>query len=96
MTSDAPVPFVLLAAERTGSNLLLGMLQSHPDVIAGGELFNMRLVQQGRVDWPGLSDRETAEFTELRGRDPAALVDLVFGNAARGARLRSRACRCRA
>jgi len=34
--------FVILAAPRTGSNLLCTMLQSHPDVLCHHELFNPR------------------------------------------------------
>jgi len=33
------VPFIVLAHARTGSNMLLSMLRSHPQVLVGGEVF---------------------------------------------------------
>ena len=33
------VPFIVLSRSRTGSNLLISMLDSHPAIVAGGELF---------------------------------------------------------
>src|SRR5690606_11429893 len=32
-------PFVVLSAPRSGTNLLVGLLDQHPDVLARGELF---------------------------------------------------------
>src|SRR3954464_5801546 len=33
------VPFIVLAHARTGSNMLLSMLRSHPQVLVSGEVF---------------------------------------------------------
>src|SRR5262245_4120422 len=33
------VPFIVLAHARTGSNMLLSMLRSHPQVVVSGEVF---------------------------------------------------------
>ena len=40
VSSGAPQPFVVLAYQRTGSNLLCGMLHNHPDIYMHSEVFN--------------------------------------------------------
>src|SRR5262245_33783170 len=39
--SEPPTLFVLVGAERTGSNLLMGLLASHPDTALSGEVYNL-------------------------------------------------------
>ena len=83
--SELPHPevtsFVLMAAERTGSNLLVGLLDSHPDVRAGGELFNARFVDADHIPWQGIES--DAELLAMRRADPVAFVDHAFGRMVR-------------
>jgi LPS sulfotransferase NodH len=71
---SAPISFVILTAARTGSTLLVQMLDSHPDVVAGGELFNVDLVGRGVIDWPDPSLRNDPALHELRSSDPVAFL----------------------
>src|SRR5262249_37005464 len=55
-STKAPPPekiteFVILSSERTGSDLLRGLLSSHPGCIVGHELFNEVYEQQGYIPW---------------------------------------------
>jgi LPS sulfotransferase NodH len=74
---------VVLGAERTGSNLLVDMLSTHPHIVSAGELFNTRMMAEDRIDTqlpPGL---DPIAMLELRKRDPAACLERVLaaGNA---------------
>jgi len=71
-------PFVMLFVPRTGSNLLAGMLDTHPDVLCHHELFlpassphRSLSVRDGTLDL----DLGTAEE---RDRDPFAFVSKVY------------------
>jgi LPS sulfotransferase NodH len=81
-------PFLLLGAERTGSNLLVGMLQQQPGIACAGELFNPRLIAEGNLDWLPGHAVDAAAMMRLRQQDPAALLERLWGDgAAAGARL---------
>lgn len=69
-------PFVLVCAERTGSNLLLGLLQSHPDCKVAGELFNPAMYESQTV--PGFPLAEQATLSRLRAEAPGALIQHVY------------------
>jgi LPS sulfotransferase NodH len=43
--------FIILAAARTGSNLLRELLASQPGVFTGGEVFNYKLIGEGFIPW---------------------------------------------
>lgn len=68
-------PFVILAAERTGSNLLAGLLDSHPDMIAAGELFNPLVRKSGDLPWRLARKSEVAALAALRESDPVAFLE---------------------
>lgn len=53
--SSSPVPFVIFATQRTGSNWVMGTLDCHPAVAAYDELFLAR--EEGSGYW-GRTDRE--------------------------------------
>lgn len=74
-------PFVLVATERTGSTLLLQMLNSHPSVAAGGELFNANLIDQGRIVWPNHGTLEDSALLELRNTNPIEFIHRLFDEA---------------
>ncbi len=65
--------FVVLGNERTGSNLLVGMLGMRPGVACAGEVFNSRAIDDGVVPWLA-GDVRDAELLRLRASDPAALL----------------------
>lgn len=78
--SSRPSPvtrFVILAAPRTGSNMLCTLLNSHPDILCHHELFNPDGI------YYALDLRESS-FTlgtlEERDRDPVAFLDRAWAS----------------
>jgi len=73
--SSSPIRFVILAAPRTGSNMLCTLVGSHPDVLCHHELFNPRGVfyalelRDGAFDLGGIEERD---------RDPLAFLERVW------------------
>lgn len=78
---DAPVRFVVVGAERTGSNLLVDMLATHPDVAAAGELFNTRMIDEGQLDARMVADVDVASMLRQRREDPPAFLDAMAARA---------------
>lgn len=65
------VRFVLLGRSRTGSNFVRGLLNSHPQIIAYGEVFKTNeRVEWGLDEYPG-----TAGELEMLQRDPTAFLE---------------------
>ncbi len=64
---------MIVGSERTGSNLLSGLLSSHPDVRLGGELLNPRMLEDGVVAWP--NSEAHGNLRALCLADDASLVD---------------------
>lgn len=75
-------PFVVLGAERTGSNLLVGMLASHPRLKCEGELFNPRMIGKGLLDARLPEDTDIGAMLALRRTDPAAFHRAILRIAA--------------
>lgn len=69
---NPPTWFVIVCAERTGSNLLVSMLRSHPAIGACGEVFNGRHLDDP-IPWPPAWERK--DLIELRRSNKAALLD---------------------
>jgi LPS sulfotransferase NodH len=67
--------FVILAAPRTGSNLLCTMLDSHPRVLCHHEIFNPRFVRYALTLREG--DFDLGPLEE-RDRDPLAYLERVW------------------
>ncbi len=78
-------PFLVLGAERTGSNMLVEALSSHPQITCAGELFNPRAIESGEVYWlPDCrSDRE--ELAQLRAAGPRTLHTRLLEDGAKAA-----------
>lgn len=76
-------PFVVMGAERTGSNLLVGMLDARPDFFCANELFNVREIAAGLVAWPEHAAADRRELAALRERGPEPLLDRLAADAAR-------------
>ena len=73
----APIRFVILAAPRTGSNLLCSLLQSHPDILCHHEIFNPADV------YYALPLRDSAfslGSLEQRERDSLAYMTKIWAN----------------
>ncbi|HYL97667.1 MAG TPA: hypothetical protein VEZ90_01845 [Blastocatellia bacterium] len=68
--------FVIIAAPRTGSNLLCSLLNSHPDVLCHHELFNPDAVHYC-LDRPAFLDFGSKED---RDREPLGFLDRVWEN----------------
>ena len=74
----APVAFIILAAERTGTNLLREMLASHPDCLPAGEVFNPNNIKSGNS--PELPASVWERLREMRDVDPVGFVrELLAG-----------------
>jgi LPS sulfotransferase NodH len=65
--------FVVVGAERTGTNLLIGMLNQFPGIYCGGELFNSAQIAKGKLDWCKVPNAQLPRLLDLRISDPAAL-----------------------
>ncbi len=70
--NDAMRRFVIIAAERTGTNLLIGMLRDYTDCQCGYELFNPDNIEKDIIPWLNLPADRLDEFLELRKSDPLA------------------------
>jgi LPS sulfotransferase NodH len=70
----AATRFVIVAAERTGTNLLIGLLNDFPDCYVGEELFNVNNIAYDIIPWADrdLADVDRCELLALRKSDPVA------------------------
>lgn len=68
--------FVIIASARTGSNLLCGMLASHPDILCFYELFHPKAI------FTGLDEGTTylPESLERRDRYPGSFLESVYNS----------------
>jgi hypothetical protein len=83
--TGGPLHFIVLGEGRTGSNLLVQALNSHPAVRCLGEVFNWT---HARIDY-GLPDYDLRSLDDLdrRTRDPVGLLrERVWGDIPDGAR----------
>jgi len=74
--------FLLVAAARTGTNLLLGLLNDHPGCYGGGELFNVDALAGNTIPWREMEEADRPALLELRRRDPVAFWHEISGMAA--------------
>jgi LPS sulfotransferase NodH len=79
----AYAPFVVIGRSRVGSNLLRGLLNAHPEVVAFGEVFR----DVSSLDWDHTGYFQSASMGSLVRRDPVAFLDTkVFGRYPRSVR----------
>lgn len=77
--------FVVVGAERTGTNLLVDLLSQQPGIACAGEIFNHRLVSEGLLPWFTFDEPAAPGLLQLRIDDPVALhARLVADGHARG------------
>ena len=71
--------FVVVASARTGTNLLLGMLRTHPDCLCGGEVFNFAEIEKGRLgNWRNLTAEDMPNLLAKRLADPLGLLNDLY------------------
>ena len=73
-----PVRFVLLGAERSGTNLLMSMIDSHPQSCTGNEVFNPTFYEREEIPWFTVGMPSTPELVRLRLDDPVAFVRRLY------------------
>jgi LPS sulfotransferase NodH len=79
--------FVIVAAERTGTNLLIGLMQDYPDCFTGGELFNSGQIARDIIQWHDVQEIDMPSLLNLRKDDPISFWEaLCTSSAARGYR----------
>jgi LPS sulfotransferase NodH len=78
-TKNAVEPFVIIAAARTGTNLLIGMLNDFAGCYAGGELFNLDYILADEIPWRDIADVDQTELLALRKSDPVAFWKALCG-----------------
>ncbi|MGK0301207.1 MAG: hypothetical protein ACI89X_002083 [Planctomycetota bacterium] len=71
-------PLLVVGTERTGSNLLINLLDDHPQLRLANELFNPRMVLNDKLLWQGKSTLPEAELLRLRHASPAGLLDALL------------------
>ncbi len=76
MTESTPVRFVIFAAPRTGSNLLCGLLNAHPDILCHHGVFNPQGIHFARDHRDFPCDKVD------RDADPLRFVDRIWAAAA--------------
>lgn len=74
-------PFVILGAERTGSNLLVETLGVQAGIGCAGEIFNPRLIAEGACPWL-TGDLPPDVLQRIRGAHPAAMIRELLREAA--------------
>ena len=83
--SSGAKTFVIVAAERTGTNLLIGLLNDFAGCFAGGELFNGNNIARDIIPWRDLSTFDRSSLLALRRSDPVAFWNtLCETSASRG------------
>jgi LPS sulfotransferase NodH len=75
MVAPEEISFVVLSAPRTGSNLTIELLNSHPDCFSGHEIFSKPHMASGHVAWYLGDIPKDRELAELRRTDPIAFID---------------------
>jgi hypothetical protein len=71
--------FVIVAAERTGTNLLIGMLRDYPDCECGYELFNSHNIARDIIPWRNLPADVYDDLLALRKADPLGFWNALCG-----------------
>lgn len=77
------IPFVIITTARAGSNMLRGMIDSHPLALVGGELFNTEFFKSNKIPWPVGNAEQDPELLELRRSDPVTFVNRLHDLAAK-------------
>jgi LPS sulfotransferase NodH len=74
-TPAPPTRFVVIGAERTGTNLLISLLKQYDGCYCGNELFNPGQIAKGKVAWLNVDEETHAGFLARRADDPVGFLD---------------------
>ena len=80
--SEPAKRFVVIGPERSGTNLLVGMLNQHAGCFCGGELFNGGVIAKGRLPGFELPEDEMARLVALRQENSAAFLQAIWRTSA--------------
>jgi LPS sulfotransferase NodH len=87
VASESAVRFVIVATGRTGSNLLISLLNNHEQCLCGNELFNPVNIAKNAIPWPDVQEPERTRLLILRQTDPVAFWnDLCSASPSQGYR----------
>lgn len=82
-TNSGPAtPFLIIAAERTGTNLLIGLMNDFTGCYAGDELFNVDNILKDIIPWRDVADVDRVKLLGLRNSDPVAFWKFLCGQSA--------------
>ncbi len=70
--------FVVIAGERTGSNMLIELLGSHANVLSIGEIFNSWFIEHNQIPWTNKKALTDSELLALRIHDPETFLEKIF------------------
>lgn len=74
--------FVIVAAPRTGTNLLIGLLNDFEGCFVGNELFNDKNISNDIIPWHDISDADWPVLLALRRRDPVVFWQTLCAHSA--------------
>lgn len=86
---QAVEPFVIIGAERTGSNLLVGAVAQQKAIACAGELFNPKLAEKGIVPWFEGSPTDPNLLHAIRKSGARNLHARLIADAAAGGAVRA-------
>lgn len=75
---DGPTQFVITGAERTGTNLLIGLINQYNGCYCGGELFNMAQIVKNLLPWKDINENDRPTLIALRQVDPVDFWQKLF------------------
>jgi LPS sulfotransferase NodH len=75
------VRFVMIGSERTGTNLLSGLLDSHPDCTVGNEVFNRFYEDPREIPWDIFGDDERIRLNKIRSTNAFDFVNALYEGA---------------
>jgi LPS sulfotransferase NodH len=75
------VKFVMIGSERTGTNLLSGLLDSHPDCTVGNEIFNQFYEDPKEIPWDIFNEEERIQLKKIRSENAIEFVDSLYDSA---------------
>jgi LPS sulfotransferase NodH len=73
--AEAVRRFVVIGAERTGTNLLISMLNQYQDCYCGNELFNPGQIAQEKLPWLDVDEATRERLVALRTEEPVGFLE---------------------
>jgi LPS sulfotransferase NodH len=73
--SETASRFVVIGAERTGTNLLISLINQYEGCYCGNELFNPGQIEKGKLAWLDIDEEARARLLARRKADPVGFLD---------------------